>query len=336
MIYPKFLKENDLISVPAPSDAAYCEQYINKYKNAKLKLENLGYKINLSKNIFNSTMGRSADAKTRAKEVNEMFEDESKLILCAAGGEFLVEILQYINFQKLLEKPKWVEGFSDPTGILFPLTTKYDIATIYGNNFKAFGMEKYHKSLEDNLEILKGNLIEQHSYELYENERQERITGLEEYNLTDKVEWKTIGNKEINVTGRIIAGCLDLIMELSGTKYDGTRIFNEKYKNDGIIWCFNNCELSKEELIRSMWKLNELEYFKYTKAIIFGRNGRDVSYFDYDMEHAIIDSVISQLNIPIIYDADISHKSPSMTIINGAIANVKVKDGKGIIKFELK
>lgn len=336
MIYPKFLKENDLISVPAPSDAAYCEQYINKYKNAKLKLENLGYKINLSKNIFNSTMGRSADAKTRAKEVNEMFEDESKLILCAAGGEFLVEILPYINFQKLLEKPKWVEEFSDPTGILFPLTTKYDIATIYGNNFKAFGMEKYHKSLEDNLEILKGNLIEQHSYELYENERQERITGLEEYNLTDKVEWKTIGNKEINVTGRIIAGCLDLIMELSGTKYDGTRIFNEKYKNDGIIWCFDNCELSKEELIRSMWKLNELEYFKYTKAIIFGRNGRDVSYFDYDMEHAIIDSVISQLNIPIIYDADISHKSPSMTIINGAIANVKVKDGKGIIKFELK
>lgn len=336
MIYPEFLKENDLISVPAPSDAAYCEQYINRYKNAKQKLENINYKINLSKNIFNSKMGRSADAQTRAKEINEMFEDESKLILCAAGGEFLVEILPYINFEKILEKPKWVEGFSDPTGILFPLTTKYDIATIYGNNFKSFGMEKYHKSLEDNLEILKGNLIEQYSYELFENGRQEKITGLEGYNLTDKVEWETIENKEVNVTGRIIAGCLDIIMELLGTKYDGTRIFNEKYKNDGIIWCFDNCELSKEALIRSMWKLNELEYFKYTKAIIFGRNGSETSYYNYDMEHAIKDSVISKLNVPIIYNADISHKSPSMTIINGSIANIKVKDGKGSIKFELK
>lgn len=197
-------------------------------------------------------------------------------------------------------------------------------------------MQEYHKSLNDNLEILKGNLIEQDSFDLYEDERAEKITGLEGYNLTNKVEWKTINNEEVNVTGRIIAGCLDIIMELSGTKYDGVKEFNEKYKQDGIIWCFDNCELSKEELIRSLWKLNELEYFKYTKAIIFGRNGRDVSELDYDMEHTIKDSVISKLNIPIIYDADISHKGPSMIIINGSIATVQSKEGKGKIKFELK
>lgn len=336
MIYPKFLKENDLISVPAPSDGADCEQDINRYKNARIKLEQLEYKIKLSKNIFNSKMSRSADAKTRAEELNEMIEDASSLILCAAGGEFLVEILPYVKFEKILNKPKWVEGFSDPTGILFPLTTKYDIATIYGNNFGSFGMQEYHKNINDNLEILKGNLIEQDSFDLYEDERTEKITGLEGYNLTNKVEWKTINNEEINVKGRIIAGCLDIIMELAGTKYDGVKEFNERYKQDGIIWCFDNCELSKEELIRSLWKLNELEYFKYTKAIIFGRNGRDVSWLDYDMEHTIKDSVISKLNIPIIYDADISHKGPSMIIINGSIATVQSKNGKGKIKFGLK
>ena len=336
MVYPKFLKENDLISVPAPSDGANNEQDINRYKNAVEKLEKLGYKIKLSKNIFNSKMARSADAKTRAEEINEMFQDESSLILCAAGGEFLVEILPYVKFEEIIKNPKWIEGFSDPTGILFPLTTKYDIATIYGTNFKSFGMKEYHKSLNDNLEILKGNLIEQESYNLYENERIEKITGLEGYNLTEKVEWKAINNEEINVTGRIIAGCFDLIIELAGTKYDGVKEFNERYKQDGIIWCFDNCEYSKEELIRSLWKLNELEYFKYTKAIIFGRNGRDISYLEYDMENTIKDSVISKLNIPIIYDADISHKAPSMTIINGSVANVQLKDGKGKIKFEFK
>ena len=336
MIYPKFLKENDLISVPAPSDGADCEQDTNCFNNSKLKFEKMGYKVKLSKNIFNSKMARSADAKKRAEELNEMIEDESGLIFCAAGGEFLVEILPYIDFNKIVKKPKWVEGFSDPTGILFPITTKYDISTIYGNNFKYFGIENYDRSLKDNLEILKGNIIEQENFELYENERTIKITGLESDNYTEKVVWKTINNEEVNINGRIIGGCFDIITELAGTKYDGTKEFNERYKNDGIIWYFDNCEFSKEELIRSLWKLNELEYFKYTKGIIFGRNGVEISNIGYDMENAIKDSVIAKLNVPIIYDADISHKSPCLTIINGAIATIQCKNGKGKIKFELK
>ncbi len=336
MIYPKFLKENDLISVPAPSDGADCEQDINCFNNSKLKFEKMGYKVKLSENIFNSKMARSADAKKRAEELNEMFEDESSLIFCAGGGEFLVEILPYIDFNKIVKRPKWVEGFSDPTGILFPITTKYDISTIYGNNFKYFGIENYDKSLKDNLEILKGNIIEQENYELYENERTVKITGLESDNYTEKVVWKTINNEEVSINGRIIGGCFDIITELAGTKYDGTKDFNERYKNDGIIWYFDNCEFSKEQLIRSLWKLNELEYFKYTKGIIFGRNGVEISNIGYDMENAIKDSVLAKLNVPIIYDADISHKSPCLTIINGAIATIECKNGKGKIKFELK
>ena len=337
MIYPKFLKNGDTIGVPAPSDGAYDELHINKQKNAKLKMEQMGYKIVQSKNIYNSTKGRSANAKQRAEELNSMFEDNNiNFIICAAGGEFLVECLPYVDFNKITQNPKFIQGFSDPTGILFQLTTKYDIATIYSMNFGDFGTEKYSRDITDNLEIISGNLIKQESYEMFENERAEKITGLEGYNYTDKVEWKTLDNKDITIKGRIIGGCLDLIAELSGTKYDGVKDFLEKYKQDGIIWFFDNCELSKEELIRVLWKFNELGYFKYTKGIVFGRCGNDNSYLDYTMEQAIQDSVVSNLNIPIIYDADISHKGPSMTIINGAIATVCSQNGKGSIEFELK
>lgn len=336
MIYPKFIKSGDIIGVPAPSDGAYCEEYVNRYKNAKLNLEKRGYKVQLSKNIFHSEKGRSSDAISRATEMNDMFENDTNAIICAAGGEFLVETLPYIEFNKLVQNPKWVVGFSDPTGILFLMTTKYDIATIYGNNFGSFGANEYHRSLEENLQILEGNLITQNSYELYENERREKITGLEGYNLTDKVYWNTINNKEAVMSGRIIGGCIDIITELAGTKYDGTKEFNERYKNDGIIWYFDNCELSKEELIRTLWKFNELEYFKYAKGIIFGRNGQEISYNYETMEEAIKDSILSKLNVPIIFDADISHKGPCMTMINGSIATIHCKDGKGAIKFELK
>ena len=113
--------------------------------------------------------------------------------------------------------------------------------------------------------------------------------------------------------------------------------FIEKYKNDGIIWYFDNCELFLEELIRLLWKFDELGYFKYTKGIVWGRNGVEMTHTYNSMEETLKDSIVlKKINIPVIFDADISHKGPTMTIINGAIAEITCKNGKGSVKFELK
>ena len=36
----------------------------------------------------------------------------------------------------------------------------------------------------------------------------------------------------------------------------------------------------------------------------------------------------------VIYDADISHKAPCLTIVNGAISEINVKDGKAKVLFK--
>jgi muramoyltetrapeptide carboxypeptidase LdcA involved in peptidoglycan recycling len=41
-------------------------------------------------------------------------------------------------------------------------------------------------------------------------------------------------------------------------------------------------------------------------------------------------------DIPVIYDADIGHTVPSFTLINGAIATLQYRNGKGTIRFTLK
>ena len=162
MIYFYQINGRNKIGVPAPSDGAYDELSKIRYKNARKNLQNLGYEIIESKNLFNSNKTRSADAITRAEELNEMFENDNiDLILCATGGEFLVEILPYVDFSKIVKSPKFVQGFSDPTSLLYSLTTKYDIATIYSNTYKSFGMQEYDESMKNNLEILKGNIIKQ-------------------------------------------------------------------------------------------------------------------------------------------------------------------------------
>ncbi len=188
MFYPNFLKENDIIGVPAPSDAAKDAKKVNKYKHAIKYFEDNGYKLKLSKNLYNSIMARSSDAKTRGMELNEMFKDKDiSFILCAYGGEFLVECLPYVDFDLIKNNPKYVAGFSDSEGLLFPITTKCDIATIYGKNFSPFGMEKYSKSHYDFLDLIKGNKLEFKSYPLYEKDKLKRVTGLEPYNLKKRV-----------------------------------------------------------------------------------------------------------------------------------------------------
>ena len=171
MIYPQFLNKNDTIGITAPSDGVTEELDIFRLNNAIKKFQKLGYKIKETKDVRTSQKGKSAPSEIQAAELEGLFEDkETKSIICAGGGDFLLEMLSKLKLEVIKNNPKWLQGYSDPTGLLFTITTNLDIATIYGYNFKGFGMENWHKSLEDNLTILKGNLIEQTSYNKYQND----------------------------------------------------------------------------------------------------------------------------------------------------------------------
>ena len=336
MIYPEFLKEHDIIGVTAPSDGITDEVKLKRLDNAIKNFEDRSFIIKETPNVRCSVKGRSSSSKERASELESLYKDDNvKTIITSGGGDFLLEMLSEVDFNVIKDNPKWLQGYSDPTGLLFTITTNLDIATVYADNFKTFGMEPWHKSLENNLEILKGNIVEQTSFSKYEEDKK-LITGLEPYNLTKKVYWKNLNNEDtLNIKGRIIGGCLDLVTELFGTRFDKTKAFLEKYKDDGIIWYFDVCELSSESLIRTLWKLKDNGYFKYTKGILFSRVYACNSYYDISYEEAIYES-LKDLNIPIIINADIGHVSPRMTIINGAIATITSSKGKGKIKFTLK
>ena len=120
-----------------------------------------------------------------------------------------------------------------------------------------------------------------------------------------------------------------------GTKYDGTKEFNERYKNDGIIWFFDCCELTSEDIVRSMWQLDTLGWFNHTKGIVFGRTMTNKSWYDIPFEEALKDA-LAHLNVPIIYDFDLGHKQPAISIINGGIGHIHLEKGNSYIKQEMR
>ena len=337
MIYPKFIKEQGTIGVTAPSRGITNELDLKRLESAIKNINEKGFNVIETENVRTDNLGRSSSKEERAKQLESLFLDkEVDAIISASGGDFLMEMIPYLNYEVIKNNPKWFQGYSDPTWLTYTITTNLDIATIYSNNFKSFGMNPWHKSLETNVKILKGDLINQKSFEKYELYKKNQETGLEDYNLTEKVKWKIItGEKEVAIKGRMIGGCLDVINEIYGTNYDKTQEFLEKYQNDGIIWYLENYSLTSEDLTRVLWKLNDKGYFKYTKGIIFGRSLNYQSFYNLSFEETIKSS-LKDLKVPIITEADFGHLSPRMTIINGAIAEIKVKNDQGEISFILK
>lgn len=337
MLYSTNIKKGDTIGVTATSDGNIDKIKIKRLDNAIKNFEERGYTIKETPNVRSSYKGRSSSKEQRAKEFMKLVEDKNiAAIITARGGDFLLEILPYIDFEKIRKNPKWIQGFSDTTGLGFCVTTICDIATIYAENFGDFGMENWHTCLENNLKILEGKEIIQESFKEYQSMFQDYKIGLETYKLDKKVEWKNAQNEEkIELNGRILGGCIDILISLVGTKFDKVKEFIEKYKNDKIVWFFDNCELTSEGILRGLWQLKEAGWFSNTSGFIFGRTMTRSSCYGISFEEAV-EEVLQELNVPIILEADIGHLPPQFTIINGAIVHIVSKDGKGKIDFTLK
>lgn len=337
MIYPKFVDKGDTIGITAPSDGKILELDLIRLDNAYYKLKKLGFSIRETDNVRCSCKGRSASGKDRAKALEELFLDSDvRAIISASGGDFLIECLPYIDFRIIKNNPKWFGGYSDNTGIGFVITTMLDIASMYSDNISCFGMDKWDISVCNYLDILNGNIVEQKSFSKYQSKYLEYKSGLEGYNLDSDVCWKNLtGEDKIELEGRFIGGCLDVLLNLVGTKYDYVCDFIEKYKDEGIVWFLESCELSSEQIIRGLWQLREAGWFKYSKGFIFGRLIVKKSCYDISYEEAIKTS-LDMLDVPIIIDADFGHTSPRMTLINGSYVCINSSNGKGNIKMLLK
>lgn len=325
MIYPNFLKQGATIGICAPS--AGVGRKIDSFDLSIETLKKQGYFIKETEHVrINNPRGGTA--KQRGDELNQLFLDKDvDFVMCAAGGDFLNEMLPYISFSTLKKHPKFIMGASDPTSILYPYTTICDVATIYGCNAGSYDLRPLPKHLKNNLQIIQGNLIEQKSFSRYQSEKPWEVDG---YLPKTKVNYQATV-QTLDVTGRCIGGCIDGLKDIIGTKFDGTKQFIQKYKEDGFIWYFDNFALSAEGLYRTLIQMKYAGWFEYTKAIIVGRTLIESSETGMTYKEALQN--ITE-NIPLIYQADIGHTSPSMTMINGAILHLTYKNHKASFHFK--
>ena len=342
MRYPMDLPENGTIGFLAPSFGCATEPYYSCFMNALKKLCQMGYHTVLGPNVTRAEgIGISNTPEACAKEVMEMFAGQSDVLISCGGGELMCEILPYVDFAKLAAlPPKWFMGYSDNTNLTFLLATLADTAAVYGPCAKTLGMEPWHPSIQDALDLLKGTNRTAHSYDLWERvDPAEELGPLAPYHVTEPVEiCSFVGGEEVTgeklqFSGRLLGGCLDCLANLVGTKYDKVQEFGDKYKGDGIIWFLEACDLNVFSIRRAMWQLREAGWFRYAKGFLIGRPANGETMMNLDHLQAVL-GMVGSLNVPVIMDVDLGHLPPMMPLVEGSLAAVTVEGNE--LSIEMK
>lgn len=338
MKIPAFIKPGETVAVAATSDGVTHEFDVLRFVNAKQTFENNGYNFVFGDQIFGAdSKGRSCPGALRGEIFNGLIANpDIRWIIAAKGGNFLNEMLPHIDFERLEREPKWFQGYSDNTSLVHTLTTKYDIVSIYGSHCGDFGMMQWHESIENNFAIVKGELPVQNSFPYYQEETEDgftvKVTG---YDLNRQTCWKSWKEEveSVAMEGRLLGGCLDVLVFLHGTPYDHTLEFIEKYKEDGIIWYLETFDMSGEMLMMFLWQLKECGWFKHTKGIMFGRPLFYKDYTHTPYEEAAL-YALGDLGVPVLFDCDFGHKAPRFSMVNGAYAKVEYNNGKAKLSYD--
>lgn len=356
MRYPKFLPGGGTIGYMAPSFGCNIEPYLSAFKNAAAKFEKMGYKQVFGPNCYaGDGTGISSTPQKCAEEVMDSFlSGESDCLISCGGGELMCEILPYVDFGKLREsQPVWFMGYSDNTNLTYLLATLADTASVYGPCAAAFGMEPWHKSLYDALHILTGEAAEgtpdksscvtavAEGYELWEKESLKNPENpLAPYHVTEPVVLRSyLGREqvfeELRFQGRLLGGCMDCLVNLLGTRFDRTREFAERYKEDGIIWFLESCDLNVFSVRRAMWQMEEAGWFRYVKGFLIGRPLNGETMMKLSSYDAVLE-VAGRKGVPVIMDADLGHLPPMMPLVTGSMADITVKGNHIRVKMEFR
>ncbi len=342
MRYPKALEKGQTIGFAAPSFGASIEPYRSLFDEALANFEKLGYKTLLGPNCYlGEGIGISNTPEKCGEELTDMYtRKDCDILISVGGGECMCETIEHVDFEKVKKaEPKWYMGYSDNTHFTFLLNTLCDTAAIYGPHASDFGMRPWHKAIGDALEVLSGRKYAE-SYDKWEiDQLKSKDDPYIGYNCTEESTMKAWKDgsfvKDLKLSGRLTGGCIDVLLGLAGTRFDKVKEFNERYKEDGIIWFLESCDLSPVDFRRGLWRLKNCGWFENVKGFVFGRPRRyGEDFFGITFDSAAID-MLKGFGVPIIFDADIGHLPPMMPIISGSCANIEY-DGKLHIDYLFK
>ena len=191
--YSSIFKQGDTIGMICPSG------YMPLEKTQKCidTLQQWGFKVKVGKTLGNQYNYFSGTDEERLHDLQLMLDDSTiKAILCARGGYGLSRIIDAINFEKFIQHPKWIIGYSDITLLHAHIYSNYNIASLHAPMAAAFNeMEEREEYIQSVFNSLTG------VYQSYTTA-------------------STALNRKGICKGELVGGNLSLLAHITGTRSD--------------------------------------------------------------------------------------------------------------------
>lgn len=323
--FPRPLRPGDRIGVTSPSagvegaGAARVEFCVDW-------LRARGYDVEVGECMDGSAL-TSAPAEQRAAELTRMLADPD--IACVVppwGGETAIDLVDLLDWDALAAaEPTWLVGYSDMSTVLLPITTRLGWATLHGDN------------LADTPYDVPAGLLHWLDVASGEGPFVQRASGLvatwvrfeEDFRATQwrpvsSGAWELEGGGSLDVSGRLVGGCVETVGHLAGTAYGDVRGWAESLDAPTIVY-LEACESDAVDICRHLHGMRLAGWFDRAAAVLVGRTNAP-DHHEMTQREAVLDAV-ARLGLPVVWDLEIGHVPPHLPLVNGALARVVV-DGE--------
>lgn len=329
MIKPKRLSVGDTIAFISLSSGLAGELSLEyRWKLAKERLENMGFKIEITPNALKSNDFLYQHPELRAKDLMDALRDPKiNGVICMIGGSDTIRLLPYIDFNVIRDNPKVFIGYSDATVNHF-MFYHAGVSSIYGpcamvefaenvsmhpytlNNFKKLSMSN---ETPINIEPSFHWTSEFLDWNDYNNSKKTRKLN------TEKYFYEFLQGKGI-VSGNLLGGCIETFPMLICTKLWPKL---SDWKNKVLFLETSELLISPSMLTIMLRGLAAQGIFHQINGILFGKPVNETYYEEY--KNAIIQVVHEEcklFNLPIVFNMNFGHTAPIMSLPFGC--NVEI------------
>lgn len=326
MVKAKRLKKGDTIMLISPAAGlAGIKALSHRADNGETALRRMGFEVTEGKNTRIAGI-RAGSGKDRASDINEGIKNQKvkALIAMIGGNHVCAEILPYLDFGLIKDYPKIFMGYSDITALLLGIYAKTNLVTFYGPAVMSeFGdyprvlpyTEKWmKKALMSNQPIGKIDQSSEWTDELLEWSKKLDLTRARKMNQSTG--WKWLQNGK--ASGRLIGGCIQSLSFIIKNYPKYLPDFSE------CIFFWESAEKEvgaghpPEEVIADLKIIKEFGILKKMNGMVIGRPYQYNEEWHKKLEKLIVE-VTDDPQKPILYNVEIGHTNPILTLPIGAL-----------------
>lgn len=269
------------------------------------------------------------DAKAVARQFHEMHEDEDiAWIVSSIGGFNTNAVLPHLDWRFLSRNPKLLCGYSDTSALLNALHRKTGAVTLHGPSLMAqWGDPQgpFSETLESLTSAIDDQPIEL-AFPGYWCDP--RCDWSREESFHDKVRrfdgWKTF--RQGICRGRLIGGNLETVNMLMGTEFEpdftGRIVFVEA----------TGAEAHLPRFYRALTHLASCGAFQKSAGVMIGRFQEQPEAMEASLAD-VLELVFGESRVPIVYDVDLGHTEPMVTLPIGRDAELVAEEGYVVISI---